>query len=209
MKLFRLTISLFLITLSSMAIGQKKFKDILRSTSIAEIQEYLQTAHPEDPKRGILKKKLIELKNLEWTKGAKDAKPMAARPIFVELPNKTTTEEEVEEFKTLMMQDGQNRKNKTAKMLTTLFDQEINNDEAILICKNKSSCNIILRIEGKSSYNLAVPANEENFIVIKKGKYTFKSLLCNTPYESTKEVSKGLLLTLQSPHPQNPTMSMN
>lgn len=56
---------LFLITLFSANISaQKKMKDysrIMRSTSIYEIDAFLKDAHPDDPKRLLLKPRLIKL----------------------------------------------------------------------------------------------------------------------------------------------------
>lgn len=52
--------AIIIIVLSALNLNaQKKSKDILKSTNISEIEEFLETAHPEDPRRVVLKPKLI------------------------------------------------------------------------------------------------------------------------------------------------------
>lgn len=57
-------------------------EEILKSNNIQEIEKYLSQTHPEDPKRRILKQHLIAIKNAEWTKGRKDAKPIGSKTAF-------------------------------------------------------------------------------------------------------------------------------
>lgn len=194
-----------LCSLSAAAQKKKKerYEDILASTDIKKIELFLQTAHPEDPRRTVLKPKLIALKNAAWTKGAKDAKPMAARPIVTEIPNAFVNRPhsgEAEEFARLMAETSTARKEKTVKLLNTLFDQDINKKEAILLVQNNSDCNMILRIQGKDSfYNLAVPAHGENSIVLNKGSYDVNSNICDQQYTAHKEMKKNLLVVLNNP----------
>ena len=42
--------------------AQNNKKDILKSTNISEIESFLKTAHPDDPRRNILKSKVLKLK---------------------------------------------------------------------------------------------------------------------------------------------------
>ncbi|MDO5615786.1 MAG: hypothetical protein Q4G16_06325, partial [Cruoricaptor ignavus] len=99
------TMIIILIMFVSLVSAQKKKKtNILQSTDIQEIELFLQTAHPEDPRRSVLKPKLIALKNAAWTKGAKDHKPMEARPILtIDMPeNMGNSIDETEEFNKLI-----------------------------------------------------------------------------------------------------------
>ena len=182
---------------------KEKYQDILNTTDIKKIEAFLQTAHPEDPRRTVLKPKLIALKNSAWTKGAKDAKPMAARPIVTEVPKSFVNRpnsSEAEEFKKLMTETSTAQKQKTVKLLNTLFDQDINKKEAILLIQNNSDCNMILRIEGKDTfYNLAVPAHGENTIVVNKGEYELSSNICDAKYISKKDLKKNLMVVLNNP----------
>ena len=67
MKRIVAVLSLFLM-LQSMQAQRKKFDHILTTTDIALIEDFLRTAHPEDPRRIVLKPRLRSLKNMAWTK---------------------------------------------------------------------------------------------------------------------------------------------
>lgn len=182
---------------------RRKKTDILKSTDIKEIENFLKKAHPEDPRRTVLKPKLIALKNSEWTKGAKNHKPMEARPIVTDIPSSFTNRpnsDEAEEFKRLMTVTSDAHKEKTVKLLNTLFDQDIHRKEAILLVQNSSDCNMILRIQGtKNFYNLAVPAKGENTMVLDKGAYDLNSNICDAKYASRKDIAGNLMIILNNP----------
>jgi hypothetical protein len=202
MKKKFLTTLLFIFLVPVLAPAQKKNKDILKSTNTKEIEEYLKNAHPEDPKRSVLKPKLIALKNAEWTKGAKSAKPMEARPVITDIPNRfmrNSNSDDAEEFKKLIAENSDQHKDKTAKLLNTMFNEDITRKEAVLLFRNNSDCNIILRIEGKDFYNLAVPAHGENFIVLNKGSYSLNSNICDVKYTSNKDINKSIFVAIDNP----------
>lgn len=212
MKKKFLTILLFTFLIPSFAYAQKKSKEILKSTNIKEIEEYLKTAHPDDPKRSVLKPKLIALKNAEWTKGAKNAKPMEARPVITDIPNRfmrNSSSADAEEFKKLIAETSDQHKEKTVKLLNAMFDEDITRKEAVLLFRNNSDCNIILRIEGKDFYNLAVPAHGENFIVINKGSYSLNSNVCDVKYNSQKDIKKSIFVVIENPGARQPEANQN
>ncbi|WP_292010040.1 DUF6759 domain-containing protein [Chryseobacterium sp.] len=171
----------------------------MKSTSIEDIEDYLSNAHPEDPKRDLLKLRLISLKNQAWTKGAKDAKPMAARPVVADITNEVkqgTHPEEVEEFNKLIAETTIDHDNRTASLLTTLSSQDNHEQDAVFIFQNKTECNLIVRLQGNQNYNLPVEAHGENFIVVKKGSYKVESKVCNINYTAQKNILKGTVITL-------------
>ncbi len=183
--------------------AQKKgSKDILKSIDIKEIEEYIKNTHPDDPKKSVLKPKLIALKNAEWTKGARTAKPMEARPIISDIPAsimRNPYSDDAEEFRKLITETSAEHKEKTVKLLNAMFNEDITRKEAILLFRNNSDCNIVLRIEGKDYYNLAVPAHGENFIVINKGSYMLNSNICDMKYISQKDIKKSIFVTIDNP----------
>ncbi|WP_185145663.1 DUF6759 domain-containing protein [Chryseobacterium sp. G0186] len=186
------------------AFAQKSSKDILKSTNIKEIEEYLKNAHPDDPKKIVLKPKLIALKNSDWTKGARTAKPMEARPILADIPKnamKDPNSSEAMEFKRLIAESSTEHKEKTEKLLNAMLNEDITRTEAILLFKNNSDCNIVLRIEGENYYNLAVPTHGENFIVVNKGLYTLNSNVCDMKYSSQKDIKRSIFVTIDHPRP--------
>lgn len=195
-------IILFFALTTSCSTQPGKYDDILKSTNIKEIEEYLIKTHPEDPKRLILKSKLIALKNKEWTKGAKNAKPMEVRPIISEISRKSFSTNS-EEFKKLMSETSSEHKEKTLKLLNAMFDEDITSKEAILLFRNNSDCNLVLRIKGKKYYNLAVPAHGENFIVLNKDNYTISSEVCDVKYISQKLIQKNIQIVLSNPVEKN------
>lgn len=202
MKKKFLTIVLFTFLLPGFTYAQKSSKDILKSTNIKEIEEYLKNAHPDDPKRSVLKPKLIALKNAEWTKGARTAKPMEARPVISDIPKsvmRNPNSNDAEEFKRLLVESSSEHKEKTVKLLNAMFNEDITRKEAILLFRNNSDCNIVLRVEGKDYYNLAVPAHGENFVVINKGSYTLSSNVCDMKYTSLKDIKKSIFVTIDNP----------
>lgn len=207
MKINRISFIVLIMTAALLQAQKKKkdnYNDIIASTDIIRIEKFLKDAHPEDPRRAVMKSKLITLKNKKWTEGAKNAKPMEARPIITEVPNNVTqhtNSNEAEEFKKLIAENTKSHSEKTAQMLTTLFSQDIKEKEAILLVQNQSDCDIIVRLQGdnKNFYNLAVPKNDSNHSVINKGKYSLTSIVCGVNYTTSKDISKGTIVTLNNP----------
>ncbi|MBB6372687.1 DUF6759 domain-containing protein [Chryseobacterium shigense] len=85
---------------------------------------------------------------------------------------------------------------KTAAMLTHLFNNDINKNEAYVNIKNKSSCNLVIKISGKKYYNLTVPAKGQNFILIDKGEYVLTTMVCDAKYSSIKKVTQDIEIAL-------------
>jgi hypothetical protein len=85
-----------------------------------------------------------------------------------------------------------------------MFDEDITSKEAVLLFRNNSDCNIILRIEGKNFYNLAVPAHGENFIILNKGSYTLNSNVCDVKYSSQKDIKKSIFVVIENPGTPRP-----
>jgi len=202
MKKKTFTFFFFSLIISSCASNTDR-ADILKNTNINEIEEYLRKIHPEDPKQRILKQRIIALKNAEWTKGAKNAKPMEARPVFMELPdfsgNNKNTEAHQEVFKKLMSETSEEHKEKTKQLLNNMFNEDITRNEAILLLKNNSDCNLVLEISGKKFYHFAIPAKGENFIVLNKDLYTLSGNVCDVKYQSSKDIRKSLVIILKNP----------
>jgi hypothetical protein len=85
---------------------------------------------------------------------------------------------------------------KTAAMLTHLFNNDINKNEAYINIKNRSKCNLIVKISGRKYYNLSVPAKGENFILIDKGEYVLTTMVCDAKYSSLKKISQDIEIAL-------------
>lgn len=85
---------------------------------------------------------------------------------------------------------------KTADMLTHIFNNDINKNEAYINIKNRSSCNLVIKISGKKYYNLTVPAKGQNFILIDKGEYVLTTMVCDAKYSSIKKVTQDIEIAL-------------
>ncbi|MFS4431519.1 DUF6759 domain-containing protein [Chryseobacterium sp. S90] len=92
---------------------------------------------------------------------------------------------------------GPSEENKrTAAMLTHLFNNDINKNEAYINIKNRSSCNLIVKISGKKYYNLSVPAKGENFILVDKGEYIMTTMVCDAKYSAPKKITQDIEIAL-------------
>lgn len=85
---------------------------------------------------------------------------------------------------------------RTAAMLTHIFNTDISSNEAYINIKNRSSCNLIIKISGKKYYNLSVPAKGQNFILIDKGEYVLTTMVCDAKYSSLKKITQDIEIAL-------------
>ncbi len=171
--------------------------NITQSNNIKEIEDYLRTANKDDQYRVFLKRKLIALKNASWMKSGQGV-PMAVRPIVTEIPtSKTNFDKEL--YEKLLAESNKGQTERTVKLLNELFSENTpDNPSAIVMIRNQSECDMILKIEGKQNYNLAIPSKGETSVVVNKGSYTISSNLCDAIYNSKKEIKNNLLLALNN-----------
>lgn len=257
-KLLLLFSTMLLIgTLSAQKQG-KDYSNILKSKSIYEINAFLRDAHPDDPRRSVLKPRVMEMmreyiKNAhpadqkvkqmqEWLallkrrastkisfdemnaiikqkQIAKYKAELAAgksldvytpstpqNAIVVNTPATTSVaaipDAEAQEFNMLMADNPVEHKNKTVKILNSLFDNDPTTKECIVMIENKSDCNIIVRMEstGTIKYRLPVPAHGDNSVVVQKGDYLFTSVVCGAQYASQKTIQKPIMVALGNPN---------
>ncbi|MFS4473832.1 DUF6759 domain-containing protein [Chryseobacterium sp. T20] len=83
-----------------------------------------------------------------------------------------------------------------AAMLTHLFNNDVNKSEAYINIKNRSACNLIVKISGKKYYNLTVPAKGENFILVDKGEYVMTTSVCDAKYSALKKITQDIEIAL-------------
>lgn len=242
--------------------AQRRKKDyslIMRSDNIYEIDAYLRSAHPDDPKRIILKPRLIKLLK-DYIKKAHpdDQRVIDFQEKLALLKSKPSTKisfeemgeiikekqiakykqeledkkvkideasavnpkivnnvgepaeasgsasmdaDEQAEFLMLMSVSPIEHRNKTVQILNSLFDNDPQSKQSIVMIENKSDCNMIMRIEGVGNmrYRLAVPSKAENAIVVQKGNYLFSSKVCGAEYASQKTLEKAIWVSLNNP----------
>ncbi|MDC8105610.1 DUF6759 domain-containing protein [Chryseobacterium sp. PTM-20240506] len=257
-KLLLFFSTLLFISLSAQKRG-KDYTNILKSKNIYEINAFLRDAHPDDPRRSVLKPKVMDMMR-EYIKNAHPADqkvkemqemlallkrrpstkitfdemnaiikqkqiakykaelaakqssivytPSNAQNAIVVNTSSTTVaipDAEAEEFNMLMAVSPTEHKNRTVQILNSLFDNDPMSKECIVLIENKSDCNMIVRMEGvgTTKYRLAVPAHNENSIVVQKGDYLFTSIVCGAQYASQKTIQKPIMVALGSSEPKN------
>lgn len=148
-------------------------------------------SHPQTPE---FKRKLIAVINNDKSPGKKAA---VAKPTIT--PISTSKLNNVIK-KDVSRTGGVSEKNKkTAELLTHIFNSDASSREAYIQIVNKSKCNLIVKISGKRFYNLNVPANNQNFILVDKGSYSITTSVCDAKYSSAKNINKDIVITLNPP----------
>lgn len=238
----------------------KDYSQILKSKSIYEINAFLRDAHPDDPRRSVLKPRVMGMmkeyiqyakpgdpkvrqmqnwlamlksgtstkitfeqmnatikqkqilkfqRELQVGQSAVSYIPSSPQNVYVTAPASSSggaapvaaiPDTEASEFNSLMAENPAAHKDKTVKILNSLFDNDPNTRECIVMIENKSDCNIIVRMDGVGTikYRLPVPAHGDNSIVVQKGDYLFTSIVCGSEYASQKTIQKPLMVALGS-----------
>lgn len=170
--------------------------------------------NPNHPKTDYFKRKLIEMIMAD---NSPEAKP-TIKPISKEKIEKIVKNNELNNGKTVAVNStpaslekkvnyasiGNSSKKsepseenkRTAAMLTHIFSNDTSLKEAYINIKNRSACNLIVKISGKKYYNLTVPAKGQNFILIDKGEYVLTTMVCDAKYSSLKKISKDIEIEL-------------
>lgn len=184
----------FVFFISFYAFSQSKYtaEQVENSNDPQVIANFIKF-NPNHPKTPGFKQKLAAavLGNKTPSQQAAVAKP-AVTPL--------KTEKLEAAVKRDVAKDGSNDKHKrTADLLNHLFNSDASSREAYIQIVNKSKCNLIVKISGKRFYNLDVPANNQNFLLIDKGSYTITTMMCDVQYSSVKNISKDVVITLNAP----------
>ena len=188
------TLYLIVFLLSVFTFAQSKYtvQQVEKSTDAQVIANFVKY-NPNHPRTPEFKRKLFAIINNDKPAAVKAsvAKPTVAPVNKAKL--KTAIKKDV-------AADGSNDKHKrTADLLNHLFNSDPNSRTAYVQIVNKSKCNLIVKISGKKFYNLDVPANNQNFIMVDKGSYTLTTSVCDAKYSSRKNISKDIVITLNQP----------
>jgi len=184
----------FAFFMSVFSFAQSKYTaaQVEQSTDPQVIANFIKF-NPNHPKTPEFKRKLFAVINNDKTPSqqSKVAKP-SVKPIST-ASLKTSINRDV-------AKDGSNDKHKrTADLLNHLFNTDPTSRIAYVQIVNRSKCNLIVKISGKKFYNLDVPANNQNFILVDKGSYNLTTSVCDAKYSSTKNIGKDIVVTLNAP----------
>lgn len=108
------------------------------------------------------------------------------------------SKEDEEAFAALMNSENEkNKKELTARVLNEMLGNDVKDELSLLLVKNNSECNMVLKVVGKNNYNLPIPAKGQNAIMVEKGIYQLKGNVCELSYEAQKDLNKNILVSLK------------
>ena len=182
----------FFISILSCAQSKYTVAQVEKSSDPQVIANFIKF-NPSHPKTPEFKRKLFAVMNNNKTPAQKSnvAKP-TVKPV--------TTAKLKNEIKRDVAKHGTNTKHKrTEDVLNHLLNTDSNSNTAYVQIVNKSKCNLIVKISGKKFYNLDVPANNQNFLLLEKGSYVITTSVCDAKYTSKKNIGKDIVITLNAP----------
>lgn len=191
-----LLISLLILTENTIK-AQKinTFHQILGSKNIIDISYYLKKLHKDNPQYIAVLNRLNQLKSGRWESEPKLL--LSIIPTTESLQAKNSEVDEKQEFHDLIQESSEIHDKKAVKLLNNIFSRNKAEKESVLLVRNDSSCDIILRLQGNEQYNLAISAKGENFINLKKDSYVIKGKVCNSDYSNTKDLTSNQIITLR------------
>ena len=122
-----------------------------------------------------------------------------ALPMGIPTSSTTNSNSEVAEYNRLLQNDKIDRVDREAKVLNYLLNGDDENDKfTAIVIDNFSNCNIIMRITGMNkTYNLPIPSQGKNLLVVEKGLYTFRSNVCSAKFTNQKLVQEAYIFSVK------------
>ena len=102
----------------------------------------------------------------------------------------------VAEFNTLLKADSLTKRQRAAEAVNQFINDSIDAENAAILFRNKSDCNIIIRISGSSDYNLPILKQDINYLVLPKGHYQLRSKLCRSEYFRDLNLDQSIDISL-------------
>ena len=128
--------------------------------------------------------------NYEGSKGASEIET-------VDIKKFKSSKEDQDEFDLLVNSEQEkSKKPVTKESINEMLQSDENDQLSLLLVKNDSYCNMVLKIVGKSAYNIPIPAKGQNAIMVEKGVYKLTGNLCELKYEAQKDLNKNILVAL-------------
>lgn len=180
-------ISIFLVLFSYLLFAQNYTVEQVEQSNDMKVVAHFVKNNPSHPKTPEFKKKLFVMLNGEQ-------QTMEKTPI---IPINKNTTKSIGKDKKSIGEVGDGNK-KTAELLTHLFDSNPNSKEAYMHIKNETKCDLVIKISGKKLYNLTVPANNDNYILLPKDTYQLTTSVCGAQYNSTKNLNKDMEIVLNA-----------
>lgn len=181
---------LLFFTIGISAFSQSVF-EAKQTTDRAVVEKFIRD-NPKHPAVPELKKRALTLKY----GGSSSPSSTVAKPAITQMTEKKIERTSKVGTTATKGEPSEQAKN-TAAMLTSLFNNNPNKKEAIIQFVNKSKCILVIKISGKKFYNLTVPANGQNYILVEKGNYSVTTSICDAAYSQNKAFTKDVIITLK------------
>lgn len=187
--------SLFLLFSIVFASAQsaEEVQRVMNSTNMQQIAAFIKK-YPHHDKTPALQAKLISL-----VKGGSSsyAKPKVETLTPKKLENKVAAAKPAAKYASSKNPTpAPAHVKRTEDVLNHLMNSTANSSEAYVLIKNASKCDMMVKFSGRKFYNLTVPARNENYVLINKGNYTLSTSVCDAKYNSKKNITKDLIITL-------------
>lgn len=117
--------------------------------------------------------------------------------VVISKKPKANKEDEEAFAKLMNTENEKNKKELTAQVLNKMLGDSANDALSLLLVKNNSDCNMVLKVTGKTNYDIPIPAKGQNAIMVEKGVYFLKGNICELSYEAQKNLNKNLLVSLK------------
>lgn len=86
----------------------------------------------------------------------------------------------------------------TTDILNHLLNDNSKSNQAYIVIKNASQCDISVSITGNKMYNLNILAGKLGRLLVDKGNYTIASKICKADYKAHKKISNAMEITLNN-----------
>ena len=181
---------LLFFTIGISAFSQSVF-EAKQTTDRAVVEKFIRD-NPKHPAVPELKKRAMTLRY----GGSSSSSSTVAKPAITQMTEKKIERTSKVGTTATKGEPSEQAKN-TATMLTSLFNNNPNKKEAIIQFVNKPKCILVIKISGKKFYNLTVPANGQNYILVDKGNYAVTTSICDAAYNQNKAFTRDVIITLK------------
>ena len=118
------------------------------------------------------------------------------KAVPVKKPKASKEDEQL--FNTLINSEAEKSKKAiNAQSLNEMLAEGRKENQSLLLIKNTSECNMVMEIEGGNKYQLPIPANNQNAVLLPKGIYQLKGNVCELRYENQKDLNKNILVVIK------------
>ena len=162
---------------------KEEIDKIMRNQDPREISAFIKK-YPNNPNANFLTNRMKNLGAVQSPKAKPVIQPLNTEKLSKEVERKVekgTADANAE---------------RTVNLLNNLFSTDRNKSEVFVMIKNNSNCNLIVKVEGKTFFNLDVPKKGDNYLLLPKGTYKITTKICDASYQSTKNIAEDTQIVL-------------